>query len=402
MTCSGRTEWASVHRDACEQLFAGGGASRLNPWRRSSVAKWCLWSWTVSAYWDVPRHTPRLHLEPRGDRMHIDLLCHNHVLKRRRHKARISETPGNNLPSFILTLSGRVAATDECLLRELDPRCHGQTKKMWALSSIQLGINMHLDVVFGVSFRKWTVCASPSSWVLKVTIKPGRKTLFATVNQHHFRAVSSEIIMCLNLLNLIRWEFMFVPGWNINCSIFGETVFSPWSTDPLKPGTRPGAPTRLKSVPNISIRHRLRYRCLASPQRWKMNKQISEEMVGPSMISRYFSRRSMKRSCSPLVTCVLKPKEMGKMKFTSILESDLTKVSIFLRGNYRFSRVSCRFFISHLQARSSEFQVQNFLSELLLEVHLGKKDHPHNVLLVKIEGPGAGIPSIIIYLWLKG
>ena len=139
MTCSGRTEWASVHRDACEQLFAGGGASRLNPWRRSSVAKWCLWSWTVSAYWDVPRHTPRLHLEPRGDRMHIDLLCHNHVLKRRRHKARISETPGNNLPSFILTLSGRVAATDECLLRELDPRCHGQTKKMWGTKQYPTG-----------------------------------------------------------------------------------------------------------------------------------------------------------------------------------------------------------------------------------------------------------------------
>ena len=85
--------------------------------------------------------------------MHIDLLWHNHVLKRRTHKACICETPGDN-PSFILTLSGRVAATVECLLRELDPRCHGQTKKMWALSGIQLGINMHLDVVFGVSFRK--------------------------------------------------------------------------------------------------------------------------------------------------------------------------------------------------------------------------------------------------------
>jgi len=58
---------------------------------------------------------------------------------------------------------------------------------------------MHLDAVFGVSFPKWTVCVSPSSWALKVTIKPGRKTLFAIVNQHHFRAASSEIIICLKL-----------------------------------------------------------------------------------------------------------------------------------------------------------------------------------------------------------
>jgi len=42
----------------------------------------------------------------------------------------------------------------------------------------------------------------------------------------------------------------------------------------------------------------------------------------------------------------------------------------------------------------------NDISNLLPWTNL--RDAVNNVLLVKIEGPGAGIPSIIIYLLLKG
>ena len=76
----------------------------------------------------------------------------------------------------------------------------------------------------------------------------------------------------------------------------------------------PGAPARLKSVVrNKSIRHRLRYRRLASPQTWKINIETSKEMVGPRMISRYFSQRIMKQLCSQWITCILRPKTMGKV-----------------------------------------------------------------------------------------
>ena len=178
--------------NVCEQLFAVGGASRLNLWRRSSVAKWCLWSSIVSASWDVPRHPPRLHLEQRGGKMHIDFLCHNHVLKRRTHKAHICETPGRN-PS----LGPQTEASSQIGCRlvahcwtspdaenaDLSPPDSGfgrsqmsRTKKenVGTKNVFQLGItkkistNQRLNNAswckrFEFSFPKWRVCESPSS-----------------------------------------------------------------------------------------------------------------------------------------------------------------------------------------------------------------------------------------------
>ena len=48
------------------------------------------------------------------------------------------------------------------------------------------------------------------------------------------------------------------------------------------------------------------------------------------------------------------------------------------------------------------FQIYIYIHPMGKFQHIQHKVHINNVLLVKIEGPGAGIPSIIIYLLLKG
>ena len=129
------------------------------------------------------------------------------------------------------------------------------------------------------------------------------ETFFATVNQHHFRAISSDIIICLKLLNLkIWWEFILSAETSTNSILHlwrNSLLATTLQARDLK---KPGAPARLKSVvPNKSMCHRLRYRCLVSPLQKMKNEQTNIQKNGRS--KHYFKicqTKNMKQSCSQI------------------------------------------------------------------------------------------------------